>query len=205
MLLQSKWSFFFFLRWGRRCPFGRSAGPLWWRSWLRCSRPPLRDSSTALPGKTPSGCWARSRNAPTPRGCGDTGRARWRTRGIPADQRPAIYSLMSWLRKLVCATMFAHHARGLPCNAVHRPAVCDVLQLLLDDCLHVRRQRRLACDENHRRQRNLQRSKTYECISHWKQNIHQWWLNATSKRQGRTALLTRSSCCSPVEEWLATR
>lgn len=30
------------------------------------------------------------------------------------------------------------HAGGLPCNAIHRPAICNVLQLLLDDSLHFR-------------------------------------------------------------------
>lgn len=70
--------------WGRQCPFGTSAGPLQWRSWLHCSLCPSRCSGTALPGKTPSDCSARSRSALMPHGSAGSGTARWRTHGIPA-------------------------------------------------------------------------------------------------------------------------
>ena len=53
------------------------------------------------------------------------------------------------------AWLLSYHARGLACDAVHGPAVCHVLELLLDDQLHLRRQRSLARHEDHRRQGNL--------------------------------------------------
>lgn len=67
----------------------------------------------------------------------------------PNGRMSKIRCVHSYLKSWLCTNRRTHHARGLPCDAVHRPAIGNILQLLFDDSLYLSWQRRLASYKNY--------------------------------------------------------